>query len=615
VRFTEEELENIVSELEIRAHAGIRWLKRYKEFMAKTNQPTMEMLEAFVEMSNTFDWTVVPEVIRLRDYLDKVYDVRNAVNVAFGRKYIGHELEPNSNSIITHQYLLELSQQLTLLNMDNTLEKSLLFGKLQQVDHIVADVNSILRKPPNKMSVSYAHSLLDRIDRIGVELDEKMYLEEHVAKKRFRDRYNQFLTRENERTKFSEVELLLEEAQSLGYNDHEACVRCLKVVKCMAEKWNERAMAIINCLGTEGDQPTIEVVHDLFIEGSTVAGDDTLYRKLGEIDKTLQGLLGSIKDLKGKKRKATGEVCQNFVTYDMVKTWETVLCSYGIAIPHQIESLVQEVHRIDDILTQVRKEFMTGRRDSDTIVRDSKENIVRIFYDIQNLINPPTGYAVAKAFCICRRYEQGFMVQCDCCGEWYHGTCIKIKKKDTPTDSSFICSVCDFSGNGGGFFNDKSYLPLQSTPPAAYFLPTRPTRPNFKSLILLYKNDISLSFNEWGYFQTIVSFLFDLKSLVINQCAKLQKESQVNTNRRLKILQHMVRALEGLDVLLDDEFKKVKKMMYEVVFMSLEEIPRSPVVKSRSEHNPTETSDTKEELSAGGYKRLRLDPHPSNLIV
>jgi len=45
-----------------------------------------------------------------------------------------------------------------------------------------------------------------------------------------------------------------------------------------------------------------------------------------------------------------------------------------------------------------------------------------------------------KLYCICRRASAGYMIQCDCCSEWFHGKCVGIKEGHNPT--VFLCNNC-----------------------------------------------------------------------------------------------------------------------------------------------------------------------------
>ena len=51
-------------------------------------------------------------------------------------------------------------------------------------------------------------------------------------------------------------------------------------------------------------------------------------------------------------------------------------------------------------------------------------------------------------YCLCRRPESGYMLQCEVCNEWYHAHCLHIPKsklnpdKDMGKEMRFICGGC-----------------------------------------------------------------------------------------------------------------------------------------------------------------------------
>jgi len=45
-----------------------------------------------------------------------------------------------------------------------------------------------------------------------------------------------------------------------------------------------------------------------------------------------------------------------------------------------------------------------------------------------------------KVYCICKRGASGYMIQCDCCGEWFHGSCVGIREGDNP--GVYLCTIC-----------------------------------------------------------------------------------------------------------------------------------------------------------------------------
>lgn len=63
----------------------------------------------------------------------------------------------------------------------------------------------------------------------------------------------------------------------------------------------------------------------------------------------------------------------------------------------------------------------------------------------------PTDFTAAmdvdedQIYCLCRTAESGMMVECDECHEWYHGTCVRVTKREASSKSNYICPVCNLS--------------------------------------------------------------------------------------------------------------------------------------------------------------------------
>ena len=60
--------------------------------------------------------------------------------------------------------------------------------------------------------------------------------------------------------------------------------------------------------------------------------------------------------------------------------------------------------------------------------------------------NPPTEeemFTSGKQYCSCRRpWEGRFMIQCDYCDEWYHGSCVDITPTDALDIEKYQCRDC-----------------------------------------------------------------------------------------------------------------------------------------------------------------------------
>lgn len=54
-----------------------------------------------------------------------------------------------------------------------------------------------------------------------------------------------------------------------------------------------------------------------------------------------------------------------------------------------------------------------------------------------------------QLYCICRKPDQGsWMINCEVCNDWFHGTCVSLEESDEPLIDTYICPVCTSEGKG-----------------------------------------------------------------------------------------------------------------------------------------------------------------------
>ena len=47
-----------------------------------------------------------------------------------------------------------------------------------------------------------------------------------------------------------------------------------------------------------------------------------------------------------------------------------------------------------------------------------------------------------SVYCICRRGEKGFMIQCSDCNEWFHGECARVTEQDADQIEDYLYDTC-----------------------------------------------------------------------------------------------------------------------------------------------------------------------------
>jgi len=86
-----------------------------------------------------------------------------------------------------------------------------------------------------------------------------------------------------------------------------------------------------------------------------------------------------------------------------------------------------------------RSNFVHGETSSSDVAEliDEHESLdVSLPDEIQKLKQAMKGY------CVCRRPYEGFMIGCDSCDEWYHGTCIGVSEAQAERFDKYVCIRC-----------------------------------------------------------------------------------------------------------------------------------------------------------------------------
>jgi len=62
---------------------------------------------------------------------------------------------------------------------------------------------------------------------------------------------------------------------------------------------------------------------------------------------------------------------------------------------------------------------------------------------LKDPVLPEDGEDLDTVYCLCRKPHQGrFMIQCDGCDEWYHGSCVNLTASEAIPLDDWFCPTC-----------------------------------------------------------------------------------------------------------------------------------------------------------------------------
>ncbi|KAF9428426.1 hypothetical protein BGZ94_002445 [Podila epigama] len=150
-----------------------------------------------------------------------------------------------------------------------------------------------------------------------------------------------------------------------------------------------------------------------------------------------------------------------------------------------------------------------------------------------------------QVYCLCRTAESGMMVECDECHEWYHGTCVRVSKREASSKSNYICPICNLS------------ISIRRDNP----------RPTLDQLATVYNEGHELHFST-----PIVPLLGTIVSLATCFMEKVDRfldREQPMTTADIRQIKGYLRKIEGLDIDLGKEREALRGHILQLIPTSM----------------------------------------------
>mmetsp|Transcript_50414 Transcript_50414/g.58846 ORF Transcript_50414/g.58846 Transcript_50414/m.58846 type:complete len:1381 (-) Transcript_50414:477-4619(-) len=116
------------------------------------------------------------------------------------------------------------------------------------------------------------------------------------------------------------------------------------------------------------------------------------------------------------------------------------------------ESLKLECPEVKSLQKHIRIAHRWALRVKKSGIEDGSASIsnlnllIQEYEDEDFLVAMPTEYSKLKQatcdHCLCRQPHEGFMIECDFCGEWYHGSCVGVTKARAERREKYTCVRC-----------------------------------------------------------------------------------------------------------------------------------------------------------------------------
>ncbi|EPB88990.1 hypothetical protein HMPREF1544_04251 [Mucor circinelloides 1006PhL] len=241
--------------------------------------------------------------------------------------------------------------------------------------------------------------------------------------------------------------------------------------------------------------------------------------------------------------------------------------------------LTEELTRNSAWNESLRSTLMNGRQKGlEVVLKEILTNIQRI----------TTSDDKPKIYCICRNKENGHMIACEVCHEWYHVPCLRVARNIARSQTAYLCPACH---------------PTE----ASKKLPHLSRQPTLKEIADLVTLAGQLSFRPKDYeaITNIYRIMLEYQSRVQAFCRSKEQLGHEDVDK----IKFYLRTLMGLEVLLPDETDFLRAKI-QVLAPVVGPIARSTTTSPTSSGPPSVSSVN--HISSSNYKRSATSsPAPS----
>ncbi|KAL4886271.1 PLU-1-like protein-domain-containing protein [Aspergillus karnatakaensis] len=329
--------------------------------------------------------------------------------------------------------------------------------KTREIEKFRQDVSAALINP-NIRSVQEIEELVENSRNFNVDIPEVEGLEHIVRQMKWNEdakrRRDQYLT-------LKDCQELIAAGEQLGLSDTNEHLLHFKDLFRHGEAWEAKAKELMS----------VEAVHYQQLEAlsaqatrfpvspDTLAAVDAILTKQREAQKRIQTLYERSKDPDLKNRPKYKEVRELMESLEELNSRPTGAID-----------LEREQKRHEDWMRKGKKLF--GKANAPLHILKSHMEYVEkrnsYCFDLEDRFRPPVepasrdnspgeinaapqpqywnrqSMAKRDVFCICRHSEAGMMIECEICGEWYHGKCLKIARGKVKECDKYTCPICDW---------------------------------------------------------------------------------------------------------------------------------------------------------------------------
>ncbi|EXJ76492.1 histone demethylase JARID1 [Cladophialophora psammophila CBS 110553] len=469
VRYTNQELSNIVQKVVDRANVPEAWEAKVEALLADEARPALRSMHTLLTEGEKIPCPL-KGLDDLADFVKKCDQWVDEANLYLTRKQQNRRKNDKSwrrSSLRSGKAEdKDTEPQLTVERMKELIEDGELLGftapqleslreKVTRVDEWRTSVNRILAGQ-HQATPDELDALLEEGRGFVAAMPELTSLEQVYARTNWLQDV-QKVQKDVQSKTLDDCKELLKRATELEITPQVPEILFLTEVVRQGEFWEIKAKEVM--AAEDVHYPQLESLHSQVqnqvfpVNKETLEQMDVILAKNREAKRQIITLVERSHDPDFRKRPMYVHV------RDVVKSFEDLNGK-----PHGASDLEKELRRHEDWMRRGKKLF--GKANAPLHILEQHMKFVEeknnYCFDLNDTFRPPVEPASREAtpiegqekgalgdeekpvFCICRQPEAGLMIECEICHDWYHAKCLKLARGKVKECEMFTCPICDW---------------------------------------------------------------------------------------------------------------------------------------------------------------------------
>ncbi|KAI8816843.1 PLU-1-like protein-domain-containing protein [Fimicolochytrium jonesii] len=446
LRFSDEQLSDFVQRVTQISNKPNEWKDAYRALLASQRRPALKDLQMLLSASEKIPIDM-DEAKDLREFIAKAQEWVDKTNKVVQKRKRSNAGRRKSFSTAVAAMTAEDEEaaggggggggcaQRSLQDVEALVAQieAMAFDtpEIKLLETLVASVREFQQVARTTLAASnLTQQQLQEVLERGQALDiagipEIYQLEQKISELQWLARAESVLDAGLSSVMYEEIIDMIDAGRAFGVKSDHPLIQRLRQAKHGGDEWRVLAAGLM-----KQRRMDLAELEDVVKRAQDVPVVKELWDQVHALDEKCKGWLKQV-------RGVTQSAEENNTRHPISLLFSLIYEMEGVPVRlDELHMLREDAKKVSDWTARARKTLRPGS------VKSCAEIVAELDANLSACAKPVDQQG--EVYCVCRtNHDEGLMVECETCHEWYHAACVKLSKKAAKQQGAYTCPVCD----------------------------------------------------------------------------------------------------------------------------------------------------------------------------